>query len=80
MSGELDVHNRWLSGDQLNGVRFRINDYVEVRSGQHIGESGSVVSVIKFEPNASYIVETESGKDIEVREEEIEIANSWQSI
>lgn len=76
MNGELDIHNRWLSGDQLTGVRFMMNDYVEVRSGHHIGESGSVVSVIKFEPNTSYIVETESGKDIEVREEEIEIANS----
>lgn len=76
MSGEFDLDNRWLSGDQLTGVRFRINDYVEVHSGQHIGESGSVVSVTKFEPNTSYIVETESGKDIEFREEEIEIANS----
>ena len=76
MCGEFDLHNRWLGGDQLTGVRFMMNDYVEVRSGQHIGESGSVVSVIKFEPNTSYIVETESGKDIEVREEEIEIANS----
>ena len=74
MSGEFDLHNRWLGGDRLAGVRFIMNDYVEVRSGPHVGESGSVVSVIKFEPNASYIVEAESGKDIEVREEEI--ANS----
>lgn len=76
MSGEFDPHNRWLSGVRLTGVRFIMNDYVEVHSGQYVGESGSVVSVMKFEPNASYIVETESGKDIEVREDEIEIANS----
>lgn len=79
MSGEFDLHNRWLGGVRLAGIRFMMNDYVEVRSGQYVGESGSVVSVMKFEPNVSYIVETESGKDIEVRGDEIEIANSKQS-
>ncbi|MBU0913483.1 MAG: KOW motif-containing protein [Gammaproteobacteria bacterium] len=76
MSRECDLHARWLGGARLVGVRFIINDYVEVLSGKHVGESGSVVSVIKFEPNTSYIVETESGQDIEVKENEIEIANS----
>jgi ribosomal protein S4E len=76
MNGELDLHGNWLGGDRLDGVRFMMNDYVVVISGEHVGESGSVVSVIKFEPNPHYIVETESGKDIEVRESEIEIASS----
>ncbi|WP_445426026.1 hypothetical protein [Alishewanella sp. HL-SH06] len=76
MSVEMDLHNRWLGGERLPGVRFVMNDYVVVSSGNHAGEAGSVVSVIKFEPNILYIVETESGKDIEVRECEIEIASS----
>lgn len=76
MISEMDLHNRWLGGERLPGVRFVMNDYVLVSSGNHVGKAGSVVSVIKFEPNTSYIVETESGIDIEVRECEIEIASS----
>ena len=76
MNVEMDLHNRWLGGERLPGVRFVMNDYVVVLSGVHAGEAGSVVSVVKFEPNTPYIVEAESGKDIEVRECEIEIASS----
>ncbi|MFV0596683.1 hypothetical protein [Shewanella sp.] len=66
-----DLHNRWLGGEQIAGVKFSMNDYVVIASGRHAGLSGSVVSVIKFEPNPPYVVETEKNGDIEVRESEI---------
>lgn len=75
MSKEIELHNRWLGGDVQIGVRFMLNDYVEVISGKHSEELGSVVSIIQFAPSTSYLVETESGKDIEVTESEIIIAN-----
>jgi hypothetical protein len=70
------LHNDWLGGARLAGVQFLVNDYVEVISGMHVGELGSVVSIIKFEPVPFYVVETEMGKDIEVAEFEIQIAHS----
>jgi len=69
------LHNDWLGGARLAGVHFLMNDYVEVISGMHVGEFGSVVSIIKFEPIPFYVVETEMGKDIEVAESEIQIAS-----
>ena len=69
------LYNDWLDGARLAGVHFLMNDYVEVISGMHVGELGSVVSIIKFEPVPIYVVETEMGIDIEVTESEIQIAS-----
>ncbi len=70
-----DLHNDGLGGTQVFGVLFFMNDYVQVNSGMHIGEVGSVVSISKFESVPFYVIETETGKDIEVIEIEIQIAN-----
>ncbi len=66
-----DLHNRWLGGEQIAGVKFLMNDYVVVASGIHAGLSGAVVSVSKFDPNPHYVVETDTDGDIEVSESEI---------
>ncbi len=71
-----DLHNDWLGGARVSGVLFLMNDYVQVISGKHVGELGSIVSISKFEPIPFYVIETETGKDIEVIESEIQIANS----
>lgn len=76
MSNDLEFHNSWLGGEKLESVKFLHNDYVHVISGKYCGEQGSLVSIVKIEPNPSYIVETESGKDIEVKESEIATFNS----
>jgi ribosomal protein S4E len=67
-----ELHNKWLGGELVSGVNFLMNDYVVVASGKHAGLSGSVVSIIKFEPNPLYTLETETNGDIEVRESEIQ--------
>ena len=76
MSALSELHNDWLGGARLSGVFFLMNDYVEVISGKHVGELGSVVSISQFDPIPYYVVETETGKDIVVTESEIQIANS----
>ena len=76
MSALLELHNNWLGGARLSGVLFLMNDYIEIVSGKHVGELGSVVSISQFEPVPCYVVETETGKDVVVAESEIQIANS----
>ena len=71
-----DLHKDWLGGARVSGVFFLMNDYVQVISGKHVGELGSVVSISKLEPLPFYVIETETGTDIEVIETEIQIANS----
>ncbi|WP_041408890.1 hypothetical protein [Shewanella sp. MR-4] len=66
-----ELHNKWFGGELVSGVKFLLNDYVVVALGNHAGLSGSVVSIIKFEPNPLYILETEMNGDVEVRESEI---------
>lgn len=66
-----ELHNKWLGGELVSGVKFLMNDYVVIASGNHAGLSGSVVSIIKFEPNPIYTLETETNGDLEVRESEI---------
>jgi ribosomal protein L24 len=76
MSALSELHNDWLGGARLSGVLFLMNDYVEVISGKHVGELGSVVSISQFDPIPCYVVETDTGKNIVVTESEIQIANS----
>ncbi|MDX1538359.1 hypothetical protein [Arsukibacterium sp.] len=76
MNNDIQLHNRWLGGEKLEAFEFMHNEYVRVISGQYSGEQGSVVSIVQIEENPFYILETEAGKDIEVKETEIERANS----
>ena len=73
---DLEVHNAWLGGDEIEGIIFVHNSYVEVVAGEHKGLAGSVVSLVSIDGDVRYIVETESGSDIEVTENEIAERNS----
>lgn len=75
MSNDIELHNKWLGGEKLEAVKFLHNDCVQIVAGPHSGERGSIVSIIRFKPNPSYIVETGSGKDIAANESDIEITN-----
>jgi ribosomal protein S4E len=76
MDIELKLHNSWLGGEKIEGIKFLHNTYVEVTSGEHQGETGSVVSLVQLGDHARDIVEKESGFDIEVAENEITEKNS----
>jgi hypothetical protein len=60
-----EIIERWRSGKELAGVRFRPNEVVEVYGGEHPpGITGSVVSLTGFEPEPQYKVVLASGKEI----------------
>lgn len=71
MAIDLHIYNSWLGGKKIDGVEFLHNSYVEVTEGEHKGATGSVVSLVTLGTDARYIVEKESGFDIEVAENEI---------
>ncbi|CAA0113747.1 Uncharacterised protein [Halioglobus japonicus] len=71
MGIELQIYNSWLGGERIDGAKFLHNSSVEVGSGEYAGEVGSIVSLVQLGENARYVVETNSGQDIEVAENEI---------
>ncbi len=76
MAIDLHIHNSWLGGEKIEGAKFIHNSYVEVIVGEHKGARGSLVSLVRLGADARYIVERESGLDIEVAESEIAEKNS----
>jgi hypothetical protein len=70
-----DIDNLWFSFKPIPGVAFGLNDAVRIKSGEHAGESASVISLVSLEPMPTYIVELGSGGgDIEVAEVNLESA------
>ncbi len=65
----------WLSNEPVQGVLFPHNSYVRAVRGRHSGNSGSLVSLIKADSDPEYILESEAGPDLKVRQSEIEVAN-----
>ena len=62
-----------MGGKRLSVVKFLHNDYVEILSGQHAGETGSVVWIQNYpsEHEVEYIIETEKSGDVIVCETEL---------
>ena len=68
----LDLGQAFLNREPIPGVNHSHNDYVRVVAGPHAGDAGSLVTVISVEPEPRFILEAESGHDIEVAQSEIE--------
>ena len=66
-----DVNKLWYDGP-VDGISFRLNDCVRIRSGKHTGEFGSVICIESVEPIA-YVVELgKTGLDVVIAESELE--------
>jgi hypothetical protein len=65
-------HSDFLAQKLLPGVLLKHNDYVKVISGAHVGDAGSVVSVEELGSDPEFIVELESGKDVRIRQSNLE--------
>jgi hypothetical protein len=68
---KLDIGQSFLNREPIIGVNFQHNDYVNIISGKHANKSGSLVTVVKLEPEPLFILELESGFDVEVYQSEI---------
>ena len=70
-----DIGQAFLNHEAITGVAFEHNAFVEIISGQHAGKAGSLVTVIELMPEPLFIVELESGFDVEVYQSQIKHAN-----
>jgi uncharacterized Fe-S cluster-containing radical SAM superfamily protein len=72
-----DIAQAFLNHTPIPGVLFKHNDYVRVVGGEpHAGQSGSLVTVIGLEPEPKFVLELESGFDIEIIQSHIKHVNS----
>jgi hypothetical protein len=70
-----ELDNLWFNGEAIPGATFALNDPVRITNGVHLGELGSVLSLISLEPFPVYVVELGcDGATIEVTQTELERA------
>ena len=67
----LDIGSDFLAHRSIPGVLFEHNEYVHVVSGEHKGESGSLVCVHTLAEDPSYVLEAESGRDLVVLQSQL---------
>lgn len=66
----------FLSHAPISGVVFEHNDFVLVVSGIHTGSKGTLASLISLTPEPIFILELESGFDVEIKQSELAYAVS----
>lgn len=66
------IQDEWFTGQKVSGASFALNEVVRISAGSHAGKIGSVISLLVLGPQPRYIVETSSGRDIEMFEYELE--------
>jgi hypothetical protein len=70
--GSVNLVQAFLNRESIPGVLFQHNDFVSIVSGSHKGHNGSLVSVLSLTPEPRFVVEIESGFDVETMQSEIE--------
>ena len=66
----------FLSHEPLSGINFQHNAFVRVVGGEHVGDSGSLVSVEELGDDPVYLVELESNKDALIRQSCLRLAEA----
>ena len=68
--------DRWLAGELPPGVRFALNDTVEVVAGAHAGAAGAVVLLLGLAPEPLYLVALgAAGRTARIRQSELRAAH-----
>jgi hypothetical protein len=60
--------DRWRSGGDLEGVQFRVGSQVQVRRVALVGEVGVVETLEQLEPEPTYTIRFERGRQLAVRQ------------
>ena len=71
MAIDREIQNRWILGDTIPGVSFKMQEDVEIVSGPLRGTVGELISLYELEPEPVYHLETRDGRDLHVRQSEI---------
>lgn len=69
----MTICQAFLDREAILGVTFMQNDYVRVVSGMLQGSFGSLVTILELEPEPLFVLELETGLDVNVRQSEIEL-------
>ncbi|MBB6341947.1 hypothetical protein HNP49_002115 [Pseudomonas fluvialis] len=72
----VQLNQAFLSHTPISGVAYQHNDFVLVVSGAHAGSKGSLASLISLSPEPTFILELESGFDVEIKKSELAYAVS----
>ena len=75
MQIDRDTQNRWILGGDLPGVHFRMQQWVNVKSGPHAGKRGMVVSLCSLGSDPVFHVEVSERDDFEAKQSELEAVN-----
>lgn len=54
--------DRWLAGDAIPGVAFAHNQSVEILTGTHAREHGTIALLLRVEPEPVYLVALGAGR------------------
>jgi hypothetical protein len=72
---QFELERLWAGVTGIEGVAFRFGDVVRIKSGEHAGETGTVVALLSLEPIPSYTVELSlSGKSLALLQSQLEPA------
>ena len=71
-----DIGQRFLNHEPIPNVAFEHNDYVSIVAGESAGKFGSVVTVAALEPETIFVVELDSGHDVEVPQSQLKRADT----
>ena len=69
---EQSITKRWYNGQQIDGVKFNLNDDVHILAGPKTGQHGNIISLEKIDPEPLYLVEDEQGSDSILKQSEME--------
>jgi len=62
---------------RTESVCFVYNDYIQITSGNHCGRKGSIVSLVRIEPDVFYLVELDDDSigDVEVPQGQLKLCD-----
>jgi hypothetical protein len=73
--GSRGVGDRWLAGETVPGVEFRLHDRVQITTGRHAGAIGGVVLLTLLHPEPSYLVSLGGGITARARQSALRVAS-----
>ena len=68
------TQNRWILGEEVPGVAFRMNQNIMVVAGVHKGTRGTLISLYELGSDPLFALESKTG-DYQVRQSEIQADN-----
>jgi len=53
-STEYELESRWITPQGIPEVAYRFSDLVQIKSGEHSGQTGEIIALISVQPEPVY--------------------------